>query len=212
MSVGFKLRPFTYSRMSHLPAPHIIDQNAIPVIGAPDYVEQYQKRWGKPMDPWLPFDSAPGLHDVEFIYFLENIAKNNPGWFEANGYGKSDGGTTPSYIEYTDAWYGMRAYDDVWAESKRLDGIVTPPAPPTPPTPPVPPTPPPETKHVPSEINCEGWLLDEGLLEVLPADVLDALDILDPLFSKNGFVWMGSGRRTQWGKIANFIKSVSIWG
>ncbi len=136
MSVGFKLKPNTYSRMSHLPAPYIINEAGVPVPGAPDFVQQVQLRYGTPLPDWQPFDSAPGLHEPEFEYFLANIAIKDPSWFENNGFGKATGGTVADFIEAHDAWYGKGAYEAVSEKSADLDKVdpAPPPVPPPPQT------------------------------------------------------------------------------
>lgn len=158
MSVGFKLPPGTYSRMDHLPAPYVINEAGYPVPGKPDFIAQVQLRYGKPMDQWLPFDSAQGLHVSEFYGFLTTLATKDPGWFERNGFGKATGGTVPDWVEAHDAWYGRGAYEAVRDAAKALEAPVEPPTPtpppvepPTPPTPPPPPPPPPVNTALPTE-------------------------------------------------------------
>jgi hypothetical protein len=188
MSVGFKLRPNTYSRMSHLPSPYKINEAGVPVPGAPDFIPQAQLRYGTPLPPWQPLDSAPGLHEPEFEYFLSNIATKNPDWFEQNGYGKATGNLTADFIEAHDAWYGQGAYEAVWHESERLDGQAPPVEPPPVDPPPVdPPLPPPvdptkERHHFTAEmrdtaIKMDTWVPAERLkqrkrLQELAAEVL----------------------------------------
>jgi hypothetical protein len=134
MGVGFKLptNRVVYSRMTHLPAPYKINTAFDPeayAAGSPNWTKAVQGRYGTPLDPWLPFDSAPGLHSSAYTDALATIAAGNPGWFAQRGYGAATGATSTedvSFNEEHDAYYASGINDEVIQEAARLGAGVPP--------------------------------------------------------------------------------------